>query len=269
MALNHDAVKMNIAKELEDRERRKKELEALDANYVKVSDAIDEISRGLAGLIVKTDAVLKTGKSTAKIDEQLIAMKSSKTLLEERLLRLKSADGKGLIPETKRELDAAEKALQTAMVKALQVAKNETAERMSGLFKKAMDAYDDYSQDAETLCAGLGVKLHTGTKDLSPLADEPRLWQLMENGFLKSPVPVIVVPTEPEPAATLGPGPKTKQSIPTPETEPSTTAKPSMSELCKWEREQIASEPVTKQAEADKDGVHEKEVHTNSSRFGG
>ncbi len=257
MVLNHDAVKMNVAKELEDRERVKSELEALDANYTKVSDAIDEISRGLAGLIKKTDAVLKTGASTKKIDEQLITMKSSKTLLEERLPRLKSVDGKtGLIPETKRELDAAEKALQTAMVKALQVAKSETAERMSDLFKKAMDIYDDYSQDAETLCAGLGVKLHTGTKDLSPLASEDRLWQLMENGFLKSPIPAIIVPTDPSPVE------KTKTEI-------VPTGKPSQSALAGWEKNRIASERVTKQTSAVNSCPGPKQEPTDSRRFGG
>ncbi len=255
--LQGDIIKMGIKKELRARNEIKEQIRSLDANYEKVSDAVHEIGGKLAGLIVKTDAVLKTGKSTAKIDEQLTTMKSSKSLLEERLLRLKSADGKtGLIPETRRELDNAEKVLQVAMVEVLQAEKNETADKMSDFFKTAMDIFDQYNSDAEALCASLGVNIYIGGKDLSPLADEPRLWQLLENGFLKSPVPVISVPTDPSPVE------KTK-------TEVVPTGKPSQSALAGWEKNRIASERVTKQTSAVNSCPGPKQEPTDGRRFGG
>ena len=70
---------------------------------------------------------------------------------------------------------------------------------------------------------------------LAPKADEPRLWQLLDNGFLQSPTPSIVVPNSP-------PSPVKKK------TETPVSGKPSMQELIDWQDRHL--EPAAKQVEA-------------------
>lgn len=168
---------------LDERAARQTELDNLTAKHQETQKAIGTLETEILDLILKTDEILKKGGSIDALDKKIYGLKTQKDTAEKRLARLET----DLIPKAKAALEAAIQTLATQVKVEMQPFIRGCADTMSRQFAAGMNYFDEFIETSDAFYKELGVSLQAGTHELAPIADEPRLWALLESGFIRSP----------------------------------------------------------------------------------